>query len=89
MTRMRSPSSRHREEEMRVTRLMTIIFALFLLCFLPLLVANLLEAQITKRRSSVLSDYATTAQRLTAEQLRRNVALPDTVIARGLHKNRL
>ncbi|XP_075750454.1 protein trapped in endoderm-1 isoform X2 [Rhipicephalus microplus] len=47
MTRMRSPFSRHREEEIRVTRLMTIIFALFLLCFLPLLVANLLEAQIT------------------------------------------
>ncbi|KAH7948305.1 hypothetical protein HPB52_020358 [Rhipicephalus sanguineus] len=47
MTRMRSPSSHHREEEMRVTRLMAIIFALFLLCFLPLLVANLLETQLT------------------------------------------
>lgn len=34
-------------EEMRVTRVMVAIFALFLLCFLPLLVANLLEAELT------------------------------------------
>ncbi|XP_072145052.1 protein trapped in endoderm-1-like [Dermacentor andersoni] len=47
MTRLRSPYSHHREEEMRVTRTMAVIFALFLLCFLPLLVANLLEKQLT------------------------------------------
>jgi hypothetical protein len=43
-----SQSQRQRREDMRLTKMMLLIFCCFLLCFLPLMVFNVIDDEVQK-----------------------------------------
>ena len=49
-------NKRQRKEDIRLTKMMLTIFILFLICFLPLMLANVLDDDMTKPSIHIIGD---------------------------------